>query len=71
MASYEAYMDGIVKNEPDMMPMSLNSDVGNNLHYIYTELHKMVGALPYGMGVKYDSPSTVYSYWGSEEQKKS
>lgn len=71
LASYEAYMDGIVKNEPDMMPMSLNSDVGNNLHYIYTELHKMVGALPYGMGVKYDSPSTVYSYWGSEEQKKS
>lgn len=71
LASYEAYMDGIVANEPDLMPMSLNSDIGNNLHYIYTELNKMVGALPYGMGVKYDSPTTVYSYWGSDEQKKS
>lgn len=70
LASYEAYMDGIVKNEPDMMPMSLNSDIGNNLHYIYTELNKMVGALPYGMGVKYESPTTVYSYWGSDEQKE-
>lgn len=70
LASYEAYMDGIVANEPDLMPMSLNSDIGNNLHYIYTELNKMVGALPYGMGVKYESPTTVYSYWGSDEQKE-
>lgn len=70
LASYEAYMDGIRQNEPDMMPASLNSDIGNNLHYIYTELNKMVGALPYGMGVKYESPTEVYSYWGSDEQKE-
>lgn len=30
----------------------------------------MVGALPYGMGVKYESPTEVYSYWGSDEQKE-
>jgi putative aldouronate transport system substrate-binding protein len=69
LASFEAYMEGIKKNEPDMMPISLNSDVRNNLHYIYTELNKMVGALPYGMGVKYESPTEVYSYWGSDEHK--
>ena len=70
LASYEAYMDGIKKNEPDMIPISLNGDVRNNLHYIYTELNKMVGALPYGIGAKYDSPTQVYSYWGSDEQKE-
>lgn len=70
LASFEAYMDGIKKNEPDMFPMALNSDVRGNLHYRYTELNKMAGALPYGIGVKYDTPGEVYSYWGSEEQKE-
>ncbi|WP_239004623.1 extracellular solute-binding protein [Paenibacillus tepidiphilus] len=70
LVSYEAYMEGIRQNEPDLMPASFNSDVKNNLHYIYTELNKMVGALPYGMGVKYESPTEVYTYWGSEEHKE-
>lgn len=70
LESFEAYMDGIKQNEPDMMPVSLNSDVKNNLHYIYTELNKMIGALPYGMGVKYENPTEVYSFWGSEEHKE-
>ncbi|MDO7907869.1 extracellular solute-binding protein [Paenibacillus sp. JX-17] len=71
LASYEAYMDGIKQHEPQMRPVSLNSDVKGNLHDRYTELvTKSIGALPYGIGIKYEKPTEVYKYWGSDEQKE-
>ncbi|AET61881.1 extracellular solute-binding protein [Paenibacillus terrae] len=69
--SYEAYMDGIRQHEPNMKPVSLNSDIKGNLHDRYSELvTKSVGALPYGIGIKYEKPTEVYKYWGSDEQKE-
>ncbi|WHY22460.1 extracellular solute-binding protein [Paenibacillus sp. G2S3] len=71
LASYEAYMEGIKKNEPKMSPASFNSDVRGNLHDVYTTLTAMVGSpLPYGIGIKYSDPSKAYLYWGSEEHKE-
>lgn len=68
--TFEAYLDGIKQNEPTMTPLSMNSDVKNNLMYVYREIaHEQIGALPYGFGVKYKTPSDIYSYWGSDEQK--
>jgi putative aldouronate transport system substrate-binding protein len=69
LASYEAYMEGIKLNEPEMRTVSLNSDIKGNLHDRYAELNTMIGALPYGIGIKYDKPSEIYTYWGSEEHK--
>ncbi|MEK5435477.1 extracellular solute-binding protein [Paenibacillus sp. FSL R5-0923] len=71
LASYEAYMEGIKKNEPKMSSASFNSDVRGNLHDVYTTLTAMVGSpLPYGIGIKYSDPSKAYLYWGSEEHKE-
>ncbi|WP_263575762.1 extracellular solute-binding protein [Paenibacillus vietnamensis] len=70
IATFEQYMDGIKKNEPTMTPLSMNSDVKTNLMDRFKAIsHSPVGALPYGIDVKYDSPGEVSSYWGSEDQK--
>ncbi|AWB43313.1 ABC transporter substrate-binding protein [Paenibacillus sp. CAA11] len=68
--SYEAYMDGIKANEPDMMALATTSDPSRNLMDQFREIsHNPIGGpLPYGIGIKYDQPGEVYSYWGSEEQ---
>lgn len=69
LASMEAYLEGIKKNEPAMTPLAVDS-VTDNLVYPLRELTgDTVGAkLPYGIGIKYHSPNEVYSYWGSAEQ---
>ncbi|PWV97328.1 putative aldouronate transport system substrate-binding protein [Paenibacillus cellulosilyticus] len=69
MATFEEYLDGIKKNEPDMMPLSMNSNVRDNLIAPIRDLtHDAIGATPYGLGITYKDPSNVYSYWGSDEQ---
>lgn len=72
IASFEAYLDGIKANEPDIQPLSMNSDVRQNLMDVFREVNDdtIGGPLPYGVGIKYNSPGEFYSYWGSEEQKK-
>lgn len=69
LASMEAYLEGIKKNEPTMMPLAIDS-VTDNLIYPLRELtDDTVGAkIPYGIGIKYAAPNDVYSYWGSDEQ---
>ena len=69
LETFEAYMDGIKKNEPGMMPVSLNSDVIGNLHDRYTEISSFAGPTKYGVGVKYDNPKEPFIFWGSEEHK--
>lgn len=67
--SYEAYLDGIKKNEPDLIPLSYTADPTKNFFNPYRELvHDSIGAPPYGIGIKYSKPGEVYSYWGSAEQ---
>jgi putative aldouronate transport system substrate-binding protein len=71
VASFEEYMAGIKANEPDMVPLSMNSDVKGNLMDVFRSVNaKPIGAVPYGIGINYDTPSEVTSYWGSEEHKQ-
>ncbi|MDQ0916908.1 extracellular solute-binding protein [Paenibacillus sp. V4I5] len=71
LANFEAYLDGIKKNVPDMIPLAANSDVKTNLSDLYKNLTiDPVGALPYGMDISYKNPSEVTSYWGSAEHLK-
>ncbi|GGF60218.1 ABC transporter substrate-binding protein [Paenibacillus albidus] len=72
IATFEAYLDGIKANEPEMQPLSINSDVKTNLMDVFREISDdtVGGPLPYGVGIKYGKPGEVYSYWGSDEQKK-
>ncbi|MBE1442368.1 putative aldouronate transport system substrate-binding protein [Paenibacillus sp. OAS669] len=70
LATFEAYLDGIKKNEPTIMPLAANSDISGLTDRI-REFNKWIGGpIPYGIGIKYDKPNEVYSYWGSDEQKK-
>ncbi|MUT67601.1 extracellular solute-binding protein [Paenibacillus sp. NEAU-GSW1] len=71
IATFEQYLDGIKKNESTLTPLSMNSDVKTNLMDRFRGVaHAPVGALPYGIGIKYDTPNEIYSYWGSDEQKE-
>ncbi|MEJ8306688.1 extracellular solute-binding protein [Saccharibacillus sacchari] len=70
LASYEEYMAGIKANEPDMMPAAFTSAVDAVLADTYQSLNGMIGAMPYGIGIKQQDPANVYSYWGSDEHKK-
>ncbi|WP_309121164.1 extracellular solute-binding protein [Paenibacillus sp.] len=70
--TFEAYLDGIKKNEPDIQPLAVGSNVKGALSDTFREVsYNPVGLpLPYGIGIRYDSPKDVYSYWGSEEHKQ-
>ncbi|SEN96836.1 extracellular solute-binding protein [Paenibacillus sp. OV219] len=70
LTTFEAYLDGIKKNEPTMQPLAVGADVRGALSDTYREIaHNPVGGpLPYGIGITYDKPGDVYSYWGSDEQ---
>ncbi|NMO97023.1 extracellular solute-binding protein [Paenibacillus lemnae] len=71
IATFEQYLDGIKKNEPNMVPLSMNSDVKGNLMDVFRSINaKPIGATPYGIGIDYENPGEVYSYWGSEEHKQ-
>lgn len=67
LASYEEYLLGIKKAEPNIMPIHLNSYI-NVLHIAYMNLQKEINGegVPYGLSIKYDDPSNVVPYWGSE-----
>lgn len=72
IATFEQYLDGIKANEPELQPLSMNSDVKTNFMDVFREISDdtIGGPLPYGVGIKYGNPGEVYSYWGSDEQKK-
>ncbi|AFC33577.1 family 1 extracellular solute-binding protein [Paenibacillus mucilaginosus 3016] len=67
--TYEAYLDGIKKNEPDMLPLASTSNPVSSLSDPFRELTRdpVGGPLPYGIGIKYSQPGEAYSYWGSPE----
>jgi len=70
IASFETYLDGIKKNEPNMQPLSANADTKGNLIEVFKDVAHGLLTLPgtNGLGIKYDNPTDVYSYWGSDEQ---
>ncbi|THF80338.1 extracellular solute-binding protein [Cohnella fermenti] len=69
LATMEAYLEGIKQNEPGMTPLAIDNVTDNLINPLRELTDHSVGAkLPYGIGIKYESPNDVYSYWGSEEQ---
>lgn len=71
LETFEQYLEGIKKNEPNITPLSMNSDVKTNLMDRYRAISGTpVGALPYGLDIDYHAPSDVASYWGSDQHKQ-
>lgn len=67
--TFEAYLDGIKKSEPNIQPLAVGSGVQEILEYTMLDIKRnAVGAMPYGMFATYDDPAGLNSYWGSPEQ---
>lgn len=67
LETYEQYLDGIKKNEPNLIPIG---STGYNHVPPYLNLkYKTIAnnGLPYGLMVTYDQPDQVVSYWGSPQ----
>ena len=69
MKTFEAYLDGIKKNEPTMTPLTANAAIDGVING-FREFRGWVGAVPYGLGIQYNKPNDVYSYWESDEFKQ-
>ncbi|WP_018750579.1 extracellular solute-binding protein [Paenibacillus sanguinis] len=67
LASYEQFLLGIQKSEPNILPVFMNSDM-KALHWTYMDLNKSISSdVPYGLNIKYEDPANVIQYWGSPE----
>jgi len=68
MATFEAYLEGIKKNEPNLQPVAIGSDVAAALSDAHLDIARdIVGPMPYGVFAPYSNPSQVTNYWGSPE----
>jgi len=68
LASFEAYLDGVKKNESNIQPVALGGAIDATLEDSLMELHRQrVGALPYGLHAEYSDPTNMVGYWGSAE----
>lgn len=67
-ATFEAYLEGIKQNEPNIQPVALGAAVDATLEDSYLEIQRQrVGALPYGLNASYQDPTNMVGYWGSAE----
>lgn len=67
--TFEQYLAGIKKNEPDLQPLAVGTDIQSTMEFTMLDIKRnSVGAMPYGMFATYDDPSNMTSYWGSPEQ---
>lgn len=69
LKTFEAYLEGIKKNVPELTPLGVNSEVKFTISDQITNItYDPVGdKVPYGMGIKYKTPGEVTSYWGSAD----
>lgn len=66
--SFEAYLAGIKKNEPNLLPLAAGGAPDIDLMGMVLDIERHnVGALPYGLYAPYEDPANVTSYWGSPE----
>ena len=71
----EAYFEGIKKNEPTQGILAVTTGESTGLQIAFdaaTILNIKYpwvtnNALPYGLAANYDTPSTVYDYWNSDD----
>ncbi|MEK0317818.1 extracellular solute-binding protein [Cohnella sp. 56] len=67
--TFEAYLKGIKKNEPDIQPVAIGDKIQDALAFSYLDVSRdSIGSMPYGMLATYDHPEAIKSYWGSPEQ---
>ena len=64
---FEAYLDGIKANEPDMIPIG----VRNTLPILDLKYEPVAQVedqgFPYGLYIPYDNPRAIQNYWGTPE----
>ncbi|CAK4836587.1 unnamed protein product [Aphanomyces euteiches] len=66
--TFEAYLDGIKKNEKDVMPLAMNAAVKGNLVERLEELTvDSIGSVQYGLAIPYKNPTAITSYFDSAE----
>ncbi|MFC3803933.1 extracellular solute-binding protein [Cohnella sp. GCM10012308] len=69
IATFEAYLAGIKRHEPEIQPIAIGADVQNALAFSQLDVTRhSIGAMPYGMLATYANPADIRSYWGSPEQ---
>ncbi|WP_018756324.1 ABC transporter substrate-binding protein [Paenibacillus terrigena] len=62
----EQYLDGIRKNEPNMLPLADNQGYQTDaILQLTTKIINSSGNIPYGQIMMYDTPRDITSYWGS------
>lgn len=67
--TFEAYLKGIKKYEPDIQPVAIGEKIQDALAFSYLDVSRdSIGSMPYGMLATYDHPEEIKSYWGSPEQ---
>ncbi|MFC7678373.1 extracellular solute-binding protein [Paenibacillus sp. GCM10028914] len=68
LETLEQYLDGIRKNEPDMLPLA-DTEVSHtdSILQMKTKIVNTNDNVPYGLNIMYDTPRDVISYWGSPE----
>lgn len=66
--TFEAYLEGIKRNEPGLQPLAIGANVAEALSDAHLEIARdVVGPMSYGMIATYHEPSNIISYWGSPE----
>ncbi|MFD0693518.1 extracellular solute-binding protein [Paenibacillus sp. GCM10027628] len=65
----EAYLDGIKRNEPNLLPIA-DTEVGaaGALRQITSKPVQANWMVPYGLDIQYETARTVTPYWGSAQQ---
>ncbi|KAA1183410.1 extracellular solute-binding protein [Paenibacillus sp. B2(2019)] len=68
LETLEQYLDGIRKNEPDMLPLA-DTEVSHvdSIRQMTTKTVNTNDKVPYGLSIMYDTPRDVTSYWGSPQ----
>jgi putative aldouronate transport system substrate-binding protein len=68
LETLEQYLDGIRKNEPDMLPLA-DTEVSHvdSVRQMTTKTVNTNDKVPYGLNIMYDTPRDVTSYWGSPQ----
>lgn len=68
LETLEQYLEGIRKNEPDMLPLA-DTEVSHRdpVRQMTSKTVNSNDIVPYGLNIMYDNPRDVTSYWGSPQ----
>lgn len=68
ISNLESYLDGIKKNEPNLLPIA-DTEVGaaGAIRQLTTKPVQSNWMVPYGLDIQYETATTVTPYWGSDQ----